>query len=102
MFIRVTERTFYGVPTLSGLPIRKLFQDYKAVVEELFREERRNEIQRDLREMMRLVEPLETYFTALSHWSCPYQHHWCSQFYLYLSVVSTASSWMSFLNLINV
>ncbi len=34
----------------------KLFQDCKALVEELFREERGNDLQRDLREMMRLVE----------------------------------------------
>ena len=35
----------------------KSFQDCQAAAEELFREERVNELQRDLREMMRLVEP---------------------------------------------
>ena len=35
----------------------KLLQACKAAAEELIREERGNEIQRDLREMMRLVEP---------------------------------------------
>jgi len=35
----------------------KLFQDCQAVAEELFRADRVNELQRDLREMMRLVEP---------------------------------------------
>ncbi|SVA86621.1 uncharacterized protein METZ01_LOCUS139475, partial [marine metagenome] len=25
MFAKVTERTFYGVSTLSGLPIQKIF-----------------------------------------------------------------------------
>ena len=33
----------------------KLFQACKAVVEELFREERGNELQRDFREVMRFV-----------------------------------------------
>ena len=33
----------------------KLFQTCKSVTEELFREERGNDLQRDLREMMRLV-----------------------------------------------
>jgi len=54
---RLTERKVYEVLTLSGLPIRKLFQDCKALAEELFRGERGNDLQRDLREMMRLVEP---------------------------------------------
>jgi len=35
----------------------KLFQACQAAAEELFREERGNELQSDLREMMRLVEP---------------------------------------------
>ena len=35
----------------------KLFQACQAAAEELFREERGNELQRDFREMMRLVEP---------------------------------------------
>ncbi len=35
----------------------KLFQDCQAAAEELFRADRVNELQRDLREMMRLVEP---------------------------------------------
>ena len=35
----------------------KLLQACQAATEELFREERGNEIQCDLREMMRLVEP---------------------------------------------
>jgi len=71
---RLTERTFYGVPTLSGLPIRKLFKVCKAAAEELFREERGNELQSNLREMMRLVKnlsdlihcfvPLELYLTT--------------------------------------
>ena len=30
MLQRVTERTFYGVPPLSGLPIRKTLQDCQA------------------------------------------------------------------------
>ena len=34
-----------------------IFQDCKAVVEEIFQVERGNDLQRDLREMMRLVEP---------------------------------------------
>ena len=37
---------------------RKLFQACKAVVEELFLVDRVNELQRDLREIMMLVEPL--------------------------------------------
>ena len=36
----------------------KLFQVCKSAAEELLGEERWNEFQRDLREMMRLVEPL--------------------------------------------
>ena len=35
----------------------KLFQACQAAAEELFREDRGNELQSDLREMMRLVEP---------------------------------------------
>jgi len=35
----------------------KSFQDYHAAAEELFRVDRVNELQSDLREMMRLVEP---------------------------------------------
>ena len=34
----------------------KLFQACQTAAEELFREERGNELQRDLKEMMRLVE----------------------------------------------
>ena len=37
------------------LPIRKLFQACKSAAEDLFREERGNELQRDLREMMRFL-----------------------------------------------
>jgi len=37
--------------------IGKYFQYCQAAAEELFREERGNDLQRDLREMMRLVEP---------------------------------------------
>ena len=35
----------------------KLLQDCQAAAEEFFRADRVNELQRDLREMMRLVEP---------------------------------------------
>ena len=41
------DQKFYG----------KLFQDCQAAAEELFRVDRVNELKRDLREMMRLVEP---------------------------------------------
>jgi hypothetical protein len=40
------------VSPLSGLPIRKLFQDCKAAAEKLFRADRVNELYRDLRVMM--------------------------------------------------
>ena len=43
--------------TLRFTHFGKLLQSYKAAAKELFREERWNELQSDLREMMRLVEP---------------------------------------------
>ena len=44
-----------SVSILSGLPIRETIQDCQAVAEELFREDRVNEIHRNLRKRMGLV-----------------------------------------------
>ncbi len=62
---RLTERTFYGVSTLSGLPILKTFSGLpSSTAEELFRVDRVNEIQWNLRERMRvrLIERLFDWF----------------------------------------
>ena len=42
---RLTERTFYGVPILSGLPILKTFSGLpSSTAEELFRVDKVNEL----------------------------------------------------------
>ena len=57
MLQRLTERTFYGVPTLSGLPIRKSFEDYQAAEEDLSRADRMNELYREVTPKSCIVTP---------------------------------------------
>ena len=62
---RLTERTFYGVSTLSGLPIRKLFQACQALAKDHFRADKVNELQREVAPLREFVVPevLEVHVT---------------------------------------
>ena len=56
--LRLTEMDgLWRIYTLRFTNSENFFQSCKAAAEELFREERGNELRRDLREMMRFVEP---------------------------------------------
>ena len=58
MLQRLTERPFYGVSKLLGLSIRKILSVYcQAAAEELFREDRVNELHREVTPLRSLVIP---------------------------------------------
>jgi hypothetical protein len=68
LLLWLTERTFYGVSTLSGLPIQETIQDCQAVAKDHFRADKVNEHHLEVTPCRVLVvsEVLEVHVVPLS------------------------------------